>query len=142
MLTFSSYIKRLLAMCVSFCLVIAPLVPGIAAAACGGGGGGVLESEHNALEFGKVPIKSTKTLSNTFTDVLTSVTIKELRVFNPFVFSVAKDECKGKTLKPSEKCTIEMNFTPLEAGEYFGAVWVLSSTGELLFNLTLEGEGK
>lgn len=45
-------------------------------------------------------------------------------------FSIDDWECDGKNLAPGQKCRIEIDFRPPQAGRYSCTIWVSDSTGK------------
>lgn len=106
--------RRLVAVVLLAVFALGVTAPTIAFA-CEGGGGGTLEAVDKPLDFGKVPLKTSKTLTDIFKVKIGTVHITKVASDNT-KYVIGIDGCTNATLtvgKSPETCSVEMTFTPL-----------------------------
>ena len=108
--------------------------------ACEGASEGTLQANPLSLDFGKVRVGSTATLSDTVKALFAPVTITKIVPLNS-VFRVTTDKCSLLTLPTNGECEIQVTFEPLLEGEQNGSDNITQGSGSFL-GLSLKGSGE
>lgn len=116
--------------------------PDVTASLKGTGTAGALSITPGSFDFGSRPVDSGPSAAKTFEVTSTgneAVTITTPSASGDFEIVEAGDECAGETLRPAEKCTLEVVFDPSGTGERTGNLTVTSDVPSVV--ATLSGTG-
>jgi hypothetical protein len=100
----------------------------------------------NEIDFGDQAVRVQSAAKTVF---LSSTGIQNLLIgtisltgINSTDFNLVGDNCSGKTLEPSQDCTVQVAFQPLSAGQRTGSLSIPSNDPDYSpANIPLKGQG-
>ena len=120
-------------------------------AACGGGGGGSGPSAPStAIVSNELLVQFSPTVLDHFQDRVltlqnngnTRASIGMIAHSDPLdaPFSITDDQCSGKTLSPSETCTLKIQFLPVDQNLFNDTFDIPSDTGQPIMIVSVSGK--